>query len=294
MSQSYVPGIDVRKRLVNIDSRFRPDRKQPSSNFTFPLANPIRNVISISLSSIEIPNTFYTFSAEKRNTVLQLKVTGGNGSVFSITVPDGNYSADDLVCKIDELLKAINSANGTAFAIELDAVSGKATLSNNAAFEVSFPGFLDRRYDAGLGHHLGFRQLSYKGASAYTSESIMDVIGDNYVFLQLEGLEALEHQNQTINTMKCFAKIIVRQEKNAMIFDDGSNFLSKEVTFQQPVMVSRLRVRLTDCYGETINLNDMNMSMTIEVHEVVNAHLYEDYRTHLLGGAGAPLDPLNR
>lgn len=281
MAHSYVPGIDVRRRLVNIDSRFRPDRKQPSSNFTFPLANPIRNVISIALSSIEIPNTFYTFSAEKRNTVLQLKV-GCTCTTHVITVPDGNYSADDLVCKIDELMKAINSAHGTAFSIELDAVSGKVTLENNVAFEVSFPGFLDRRYDAGLGHHLGFRKLSYTGASTYTSESIMDVIGDNYLFLQLEGLEALEHQNQTINTMKSFAKIIVRQEKNAMIFDDGSNFLTKEVTFQQPVMLARLRVRLTDCYGETINLNDMNMSMTIEVCEVVNAHLYEGYRTHLL------------
>jgi hypothetical protein len=52
----------VQIHVISVDSRFRTDQGSNPSNFLFKLLTPIKNVISIRLSSLEIPNTWYTFS----------------------------------------------------------------------------------------------------------------------------------------------------------------------------------------------------------------------------------------
>jgi hypothetical protein len=58
---------DVRTQVISIDSRFRTNPADGTTNFFFRLLTPIKNAISIRLSSIEVPNTFYAFSALKSN-----------------------------------------------------------------------------------------------------------------------------------------------------------------------------------------------------------------------------------
>jgi hypothetical protein len=69
-----------------------------ASNYIFKLKEPIKNVISVRLSSIEIPNSFYTFSRARGNVLFKIQypsksyVTPGN-RVYTLEIPAGNWDS---------------------------------------------------------------------------------------------------------------------------------------------------------------------------------------------------------
>jgi len=88
---------DVQTRVINIDSRFRPFPTDSETNFLYKLNTPVKNVISVKTTSIEIPNTYYNFSRVKANVYLTIEFPVGNfdnTNFFDITIPDGNYVAE--------------------------------------------------------------------------------------------------------------------------------------------------------------------------------------------------------
>ena len=58
---SVVNSNDLRKHLVNIDSRFRKTDLEPPTNFQYEFAHPYKNVIKACVASVEIPIGFYPF-----------------------------------------------------------------------------------------------------------------------------------------------------------------------------------------------------------------------------------------
>ena len=46
---------DLRKHIVNIDSRFRKSYLEPPSDYIYEFAHPYKNVIKAKISSVEIP-----------------------------------------------------------------------------------------------------------------------------------------------------------------------------------------------------------------------------------------------
>jgi hypothetical protein len=51
---------DTIKRVISIDSKYRDDKTNKSTNFTFNLSEPLRDVVSLKLYSIQVPQTWYT------------------------------------------------------------------------------------------------------------------------------------------------------------------------------------------------------------------------------------------
>jgi len=66
--------------------------------------------------------------------------------------------------------------------------------------------------------------------------------------------------------------------KNDVIYDDGSNTVTKEYTLSQPTDIHSFPVRLTDQYEERIDLVGANISFTLELKEVMNPAVYEYVR----------------
>jgi hypothetical protein len=82
-------------KYVNIDSRFQEEyNPNKGAAFSFQLPQKLNEVKSIAVRSIEIPMTFYYFSAKRGNT--SCKVTYINGDFKNIIIPDGNYSVDSI------------------------------------------------------------------------------------------------------------------------------------------------------------------------------------------------------
>ena len=81
--------------------------------------------------------------------------------------------------------------------------------------------------------------------------------------------------------IQCLAKILVKRDHNGIIFDDGYTVLSNDIVFPRPVDLKQVRIRLMDMYGVPIDLHCMNLSISLEISEVMNIQMYDTYRTYL-------------
>lgn len=317
-TQSVRYNKDVRTQVLSIDSRFRtvitdPETKstyfpEPPTNFKYTPLVPIKNVASIRLSSVEIPNTFYTFSLAKGNIFMRVsnpaigRSYNVGGTTRNIGIDDGNYVIDDntnqylnnLIYVIDNQISNVtNTQIGLTLTINIDPVSSKITIANqdfitgtsSAPFDLDFrpnSPFIDRPSDWGLGYNLGFRQKFYTGKASYTAEAIPDTIGPNYLFVSLyPDWKVVTHNSPDKQSMSPFAKVLITVPKNDVIYDNGSNTVTKEYWLQQPQDVKTFQIVITDPYEEVIDLAGGEVSLTVELKEIMNPALYEHIRSVL-------------
>jgi hypothetical protein len=249
--------------------------------------------MSIRLASIELPNMWYEFSAERGN--ISCLVTVGS-TTKTITIPEGNYLT------LAGLLDAVRNALGTAFpsltwtfSIPANTTTFQATLSAVVTaggapqvFSIDFATLLpdqnvsikQRPFDNGLGYFLGFIKGTYSGSSSYTGETVPFIVGPNYIFIELDKYEGIESVSFSDSSRSAFAKIIVTGEKGLLVVDNESNRISKTVKFSQPQNISGFKVRVTDGYGLTLKMAP-NFSFTLELVEAVNVNLYNSYRQRI-------------
>lgn len=92
----------ARKTMIKtlcVDSLFRASLESDPANFMFSLAEPINNVISMKLVTMELPNNWYLFSSKNRTnefTITCYNFPDSEGNLIAkkshtILLPDGNY-----------------------------------------------------------------------------------------------------------------------------------------------------------------------------------------------------------
>ena len=317
-----VNANDLRKHIVNIDSRFRKTHLEPPTDFLYAFAHPYKNVIKARVASVEIPYGYYNFSKAKKNTMFRLDATDyvGNIHFLQVTIPDGNYSQESLLTVIQEQFNAIRDVYGLFFRISMDMINQKVTITHDGSgpppcpmapthcpvtFGLTFVmvGNEDRKYDFGLGYNLGFCNHFYSVQSPFsvTGESLINTTGDTYLLLAIDDFYTVEHKTGD-DYIQCLAKILVKQNANGIIFDDGYTVLSNDIIFPRPIDLSQVRVRLLDMYGVPLDLHCMNFSLSLEIMEVMNIQMYDAYRTYLwskpeprairnVSGSAAPIAP---
>jgi hypothetical protein len=237
------------------------------------------------MSSIELPNTWYDFSANLENTNLTVSGT-------QCVIPDGNYTSTTLA---SALVATISATAGIGVGVTFDSVTGKCTISGTTTvtpFSLNFAPVTTsgvccvsreaslRPFDTGLGSYLGFVNTAYSNAASYTSETITNIWGNTYVLLKLEKYEAVDHVSFNGTASPAFAKIVVAAGKNNIIYTNGADTITNKVIFPEPENISVLKLKLTDCYGRPLQMFG-NFSFTIEMQEVVSSKLYSAYKDNL-------------
>jgi hypothetical protein len=296
-----VNSNDLRKHLINIDSTFRKSIQEPPTNFLYDFAHTYKNVIKARVASAEIPIGFYNFSRAKKNTMFRVDATDyvGNIHFLQITIPDGDYTPTCLIQKIQDQFEAIRDKYGLFFRITLDPVTRKVSIEHDGSgpppcpiapthtpvpFGLTFlmVGYEDRAYDFGLGYQLGFCKPFYCVDSPFTitGESLINVQPDMYFLLAIDDFYTVEHKMND-DYLQCLAKIIIKRDHNGIIYDEGYTVLSNDITFPRPIDLKQVRVRLLDKYGIPIDLHCMNFSISLEITEVMNIQMYDNYRTYL-------------
>ena len=124
-----------------------------------------------------------------------------------------------------------------------------------------------------------------------TSESLIMVVCDPYILLCVDDLHGVDTKTGTGYT-QCLAKIIVREDKNNIVYDDGSTLLSNDVVFPSPVDFTTIKIKLVDGYGRPLDMNYLNFSFSLELTEVMNTKMYEFYRNYIWLGT-VPSLPAN-
>ena len=293
-----VNANDLRKHLVNIDSRFRKSYLEPPTDFVYQFAHPYKNVIKARVGSVEIPIGFYNFSKAKKNTMFRIDATDYTGNIhfLHITVPDGDYTPDMLVDTIQDQFNEIRDTYGIFFTISLNNISRKVTITHtgtsspgcsapthtavNYGITFMMVGQEDRKFDFGLGYNLGFCKHFYCVEGSVTGESLINTSGDTYFLLAIDDYYTVEHKTNN-DYIQCLAKILVKRDNNGIIFDDGYTVLSNDIIFPRPIDLKQARIRLLDMYGIPIDLHCMNFSISLEITEVMNIQMYDTYRTYL-------------
>lgn len=156
----YVKGLDYTrglvnpilkqtiKRIISIDSQFRPDKSSMTTSFTFNLSDPLKDVLSLKLYSIQIPATWYTVNSTFGSNFFILKgrtegLNNGNHDI-SFNIDPGNYEISGTTNGLVEQLNTnITSVNDT-----IDAnIIGTELERNTSTRMVTFTGFVDKRYN---------------------------------------------------------------------------------------------------------------------------------------------------
>jgi hypothetical protein len=290
---------DIERHIINVDSRFRDSPAvSTSSNFYFTLLTPVRNVLRVRITSIEFPNNYHVFTAKRGNTSLEVFYIESSGSCgamrYPITIPEGNYTAIDMV---DALTAALASTPVSWLTVDFDEVTGTFTFTGNQYFAINTTyGGYDRPYDYGLGYYLGLTRKCHKAPGvgptwSVTSDQCAYFAGDPYVFLCLNDFQCVRQTVQIYDVagrnrldaadFNALAKVVLREPKNYMAFDDYASQHVKEVVFPSPTDLNRLKVQVLDPYGEIMDLCSSQISFSIEVLEVKNASLYNTIRDSL-------------
>ena len=106
----------ISTQCLNIDTRFRKNLlSSQSSDFILQLPSKINKVVSMTLSSIELPVTFYGISQSYGNNFFHISIIYDNSGTITesskqIVVSDGNYNVVDLVVNLNNQLSPKDSS----------------------------------------------------------------------------------------------------------------------------------------------------------------------------------------
>ena len=268
---------------VNVDTRFRDyTTSTNSSDFILALPQKVQKVVSMQLSALELPMTFYNISHKYGNNHFYLEVVTAptNTSVIQVLVPDGNYTNADLLQVINS---QINSSNfDLSFNIDLNTTrsgTGKVIMTSigkpgNTVTNVK----LDFIKDPGsqtdilqkLGWHLGFTKKIYNGATTYVSETMPDSNRVRYLYL------AIDDYNNSVNNnfTSAFHKSVLSPnilarispgsvESFGLFIGNEFNMITEPRKYFGPVDIQKLHIQVYDDMGRVVDLNGANFSFCL-------------------------------
>lgn len=155
--------------------------KWNSSNFFIWLPTPLENVINMTLRSLELPHTFYTFSSELKTNVFTI-IDNTTNEEYVIELIPGNYTASELISQINYCIEKIPDLS-EKIEFSRDTITGKCYIySLNTEdpfdFDIDFnlPSDEERDIFLNLGWILGFRKGYYTYSNDYLINDSSDMI----------------------------------------------------------------------------------------------------------------------
>lgn len=242
----------LEKRIVNkqlcFDTVLRENYSNTSSSyFTFVLKDPLKNVVSMQLVSVEIPRMWYTYSKENENVTMIINMYNLLSTPFvsiPIELPEGNYNTNDFSFTMNNIFKDNDYLKYLVFYI--DQVNGKTVIAMDPTIEdsptnPSSPSyspvfyyeviFVNDNQDlrSTLGWSMGFRKSEYvvyptPTTTSYTySESGATVF---YGFLQSESTFGANLENYLYFDVDDFNNNYVT---NSIISQNFSSFIGQTI-----------------------------------------------------------------
>ena len=298
---SVAPGnLNSIKRItqfqnLNLNTCFRTNYFNSSScNFQYAIPNEIKNVVSMRLASIEIPNAWYLFSHAKQNNIFKIDVTLNNHlTSYSIIIPDGNYDSESLqhflnttyFCEsgLDNSLQYIRfTIDHRSFKSRFEIIQDDNN-QDKLQFSLIFLEDINQNMMSRLGWTLGFRLPKYLNIDdTIQSEGLFDGAGDKYIYMCLTDYQYNSNSVNMIGFDKSMmdedvlAKIPMVNGKLSLIIDDNNNPLTKTRRYNGPVNINKLQVKIMDKFGEIIDLNNMDFSFTLELEILYESFNFRD------------------
>jgi hypothetical protein len=286
LSEFYQGTINpLSKRIlqqnINIDTRFRDNYyTSKSSNFHLDLPINLTQVVSLQLSAMELPTTFYTISKVFGNNFFVLEIAGESSLV--VTISDGNYDFVSLQDYINNYLST-TSYNEIQFLCDLNtgtsnAGSGRMVVGSTTGTKKFSINFLTDRYGNDdrqtplplkLGWLMGFREGYYENSFTYVSEGIINLSGPRYIYLVVDDFNNSVNDgfygafNSSILNKNILARISLQGSVFNISTQNNFNLITTSRQYFGPVDISKLQIQLLDEYGRILDLNNMDYSFCL-------------------------------
>ena len=288
------------KKHLNVDTRFRENFQQLSSNFDINLSFKLDNVKKMELSSIEFPTTFYAISKIFDNNYFTIRVdVSGVVKEALFELQDGNYTRTAVITALNnpsnytlittDGITTDGIFNDIDFYVDVDTEgsgTGKMIFTLNSSssinqVELLFNENKSCKPDSNalikkLGWMLGFRNGSYistnKGNNfEIISESLVNLTGPKYIYMAIDdhnsNNESTSHFYNAFNSVILHKNILARIPLTTFSFSfEIANMLSIVSTpreYTNPVTIEKLGIQLMDEYGRILDLNEMNISFCL-------------------------------
>ena len=295
---NFVPGRmnPLRNRIIrqtlNIDSRFRDNYyANTSSNYHYDLPLLIKNVVSLQLASMDFPCTFYNINKAFDNNYFTLII---NNTSFVVTIPDGNYTSEDFVNCINNILSTSpgnfkyiyftidisNGASGTGKMIV--GIRDNNINSNNTTFNFTIDFIKDMNglenkttpLPLKIGWMMGFRNGVYVNNSTYVSEGIIDLLSHRYIYLVVNDYNNNVNDGfyasftDSILNKNILARISVQANGFNIISQNNLGLITYPRQYFGPVNIQKLQIQLLDEYGRILDLNNMDYSICLTMETI--------------------------
>jgi hypothetical protein len=217
ISRNVNPDVkNIITRILHIDSSHLPSYADTSTTdkFTFTLSDQINNVISLSLVSIELPQSWYTFALSKGTScfVYYRQTEDTSGNIFytqdTFLLDDGNYSVSSLLKAMRGKVRVVDAT----FGYSVHVPSGKVSFTSQYPFKIMWhdtamivSGLSTTYVNYHLGVLVGFPQVVAESAlntdgtlHVLTATTPIQVSGTRYVTLELNDYSSNRISNNIV------------------------------------------------------------------------------------------------
>ena len=168
------------QRIISIDSQYRTDKTTMPTEFTFNLSEPLKDVVSLRLYSLQIPYTWYTIGKSFGSNffIFKGKTAGIDNEThdIKIEIDAGNYNAGELSTSINAKIVEVNNTIDASIensSLEYNSITTKSNFIidinkdyNETAYRLSFPTWDSpyNIYDSSkntIASYLGFETKEY-------------------------------------------------------------------------------------------------------------------------------------
>ena len=282
----------ILRQNINIDTRFRENYyTSNASNFHVNLPIRLTQVVSLQLSAMEMPTTFYVISKVFGNNFFVLEISGQEPLI--VTIPDGNYDYLALQNYINNYLTTVATGSYTNINCLVDintpggagpvAGSGKMIFGSTTGTQAFSINFLVDRYGnedrqtplpLKLGWLMGYRGGYYENAYTYPSEGVVNLIGPRYIYLVIDDFNNNVNDGfygaftSSILNKNILARISLQGSVFSVLSQNNFNLLTTPRQYFGPVDIQKLQVQLLDEYGRILDLNNMDYSFCLSFQTV--------------------------
>ena len=267
-------------KCITFDTRFRENYyATKSTDFKCNIPDRLTNVISMQLSAIEFPTSYFIINESLDNNFFNYQIidSGNVAEIKTITVQSGNYSHTELISQINDAIAA--NDDNIVFDVDitnLGSGTGKTIIRNHNTKIINIYFNRDRNgnYDETplplkFGWILGFRNNEYIGNKDYVSEGMYDDHGSRYIYLAIN-----DHNNNTFDTYtsvfnssilnkNILARISLKTPAFHILNETGMQLVTEPRKYLGPVNISSFNVQILDEFGRVLNINNMDYSFCL-------------------------------
>ena len=294
-------------KSYTIDSLFRQNSEynpSESHNFIIELPENITKAISMSISSIEIPLSYYNISEHLNNNKFfvdssLIEIESGLYEVYryqtlSSTNKVGKLVAADIIQKINIEL----NDQGIDLSLNVDSITGKSKFSSTSSKTIYFnldssfncdnssnkifKSYINNKPYQNLGWLLGFREDTIEVSSIKQSDTICNITYPRYAYIAIDDFQSRSKNNFSVASSTIIAPNIIGRINILSLLEKKTGFKQGaavgDFMFTQkhvreyfgPTDLNKLKVSLLDEYGRPLSLNNMEWSFVVNFECLYN------------------------